>query len=299
VTVVDLFDYSVGQLPVHLDANATGGFDELHVWLAGQPLQVAVSTGGRIRSYPLDAVMAGRPAAQTGAAAVGPSTHGPVLSRDGDRLLVTTSEGVDRVRIVGGRLVQPRSIAYPGPAPLVQNYRPRLSQDGRTLYGPIAEDRALAPEQWARTINKLHTVDLGAETAQVRPLARGIVGRSAQSTPYALFPVIGGQQDTALFVSVDAGSPGFGSTVQRIPLAPLSSGPKPGVSSAGTERRSAAITTAGDRGFVSHGGDGLISVVDPSRASVRETVTVPTTLAGGGYLVVVERGRNLVDVMAR
>jgi hypothetical protein len=60
VTVVDLFDYSVGQLPVTLDRNAAGSFDELHVWLAGQPLQVVVSTGGRFRGYALQEVMAGR-----------------------------------------------------------------------------------------------------------------------------------------------------------------------------------------------------------------------------------------------
>jgi hypothetical protein len=50
---------------------------------------------------------------------------------------------------------------------------------------------------------------------------------------------------------------------------------------------------------VSHGGDGLISVVEPGRAAVRQTVRTPTPLRGGGYLVVVEPGRNLVDVMAR
>ena len=299
VTVVDLFDYSVGQLPVTLDRNAAGGFDELHVWLAGQPLQVVVSTGGRLRSYGLQEVMAGRSPAETSSAPAGPGTHGPVLSRDGDRLLVTTTEGVDRVRIVGDQLRDHRTIPYPGPGPLLQNYRPRLAQDGRTLYGPISRVEGLRPEQWAQTSNRLHTVDLTTETARTAPLPAGIVGRSAQSARHALFPVIGGQQDTAAFVDVDRSSPQFRSVVRSVRLQPLTKGPRPGTASAGTERRSAAITTRGDRGFVSHGGDGLISVVEPGRAAVRQTVRTPTPLRGGGYLVVVEPGRALVDVLAR
>jgi hypothetical protein len=119
------------------------------------------------------------------------------------------------VRILGDQLVDPKTIPDPGPLPLVQNYRPRLSQDGRTLYGPISQDQELRPEQWAQTQNRLHTLDLRSEAARTAPLLTGIVGRSAQSTPYALFPVIGARQDTAAFVGVDRSSPQFRSVVRR------------------------------------------------------------------------------------
>lgn len=299
VTVVDLSDFSVGQLPVSLDDNADGGYDELHVWLTGEPLQVAVTTGGRLRAYPLAAVMDGQTPSATSSVPVGPGTHGPVLSSDGDRLLVTTTEGVDRVRIDGGRLRDPSTLPYPTDPALVQNYRPRLSQDGDTLYGPIGKGQALPPERWAQAQNRLHAVDMATETTRITGLPKGIIGRSAQARQYALFPVISGPRDSALLLDTDRTSTRFGAVLQRIPLEKLSNGPETGISSVGTERRSAAITTSGDRGFVSHGGDGLISVLDTGRAVVSQTVRVPTPLRGGGYLVAVERGRALVDVMAR
>jgi YVTN family beta-propeller protein len=57
-------------------------------------------------------------------------------------------------------------------------------------------------------------------------------------------------------------------------------------------------TPDGRYAFVTHGGDGKVSVVDTERLSVQQ-VRVPTALRGGGYITAVQKGAEPVDLMAR
>jgi hypothetical protein len=84
-------------------------------------------------------------------------------------------------------------------------------------------------------------------------------------------------------------------------LEPLTRAPEPGESpfGAGQESRRATISPDGRWGFISHGGDGRISVIDTSDRRVARTLTVPTPLEKGGYLVAVQPGMPLADTIGR
>jgi YVTN family beta-propeller protein len=71
-----------------------------------------------------------------------------------------------------------------------------------------------------------------------------------------------------------------------------------GVPAAGREARFVAVTPDGRYAFVTHGGDGKISVIDTARLSVTQ-VSVPTALRGGGYITAVEKGAEPIDLVAR
>lgn len=139
----------------------------------------------------------------------------------------------------------------------------------------------------------------GIQRSRLTALADGILSRPALSRAYAAFALLSGDGDALLLVDADPASPTFGETVHDVALDPLAAGPVAGVSPAGTERRAAAITQEGDLAFVTGGGEGRIDVVTARRAAVTASITTPTPLTGGGYLVTVEPGAPLVDVVAR
>ncbi|MGY0063801.1 hypothetical protein ACWY4P_46275 [Streptomyces sp. LZ34] len=125
------------------------------------------------------------------------------------------------------------------------------------------------------------------------------MGRFALSKPYALFFAIHPDGDAAYLLDVNPASSTYRRIVGRVPLHPLPHGPQEGKPAAGTQRRSGAITPAGDLAFVSHGGDGLISVIDTRTRRVTKILKTPTPLAAGGYLTTVQPKTRLTDLIAR
>jgi YVTN family beta-propeller protein len=86
--------------------------------------------------------------------------------------------------------------------------------------------------------------------------------------------------------------------VGAVELEKLTGGPVGGEPAAGRESRFVAVTPDGRYAFVTHGGDGKITVVDTRTLSVGQVV-VPTALRGGGYATAVQSGQRVVDQKAR
>ena len=87
--------------------------------------------------------------------------------------------------------------------------------------------------------------------------------------------------------------------MSTISLDPLSNGPVVGASPWEAESRITAITPDSEIGFVSHGGDGLISVIDTEEGTVTAQIDVPTPLTGGGAMIAIQDDMTLVDTIAR
>ena len=94
------------------------------------------------------------------------------------------------------------------------------------------------------------------------PLATGVVGRGGVSETLAVYPNIAPDGDFAILVDADPDSATFRDVIARIALDRLTDGPVVGSPTAGRQSRHAAITPDGGLAFVTHGGDGLISVID-------------------------------------
>jgi len=301
VTLLDLKTLQVGQLQLDLKKNRTGAYEEVHPYLGGSPLTLYVTAGEEIRAFPVSDVMAGsaQPVAVT---PISQNPHGPVLSSELSRLYVTTADGVNVLDITGNQLQQPRTLGWEvGGVRTTQNFRPRLSYDGGYIYGAVTAITTppLTARDWAESAAYAQIVDLRAETRGLLRLARGIVGRFQLSESYAIFGNVHPDGDAALLLDIQPASPTFQQVVARIPLEKLTNGPVAGEAPAGKEARSVGITPDGAWAFVSHGGDGRISVIETATKRVSRTLELPTPLKGGGYLTAVQIGSRLVDPSAR
>ncbi|MDQ3396518.1 MAG: lactonase family protein, partial [Deinococcota bacterium] len=130
-------------------------------------------------------------------------------------------------------------------------------------------------------------------------LGPGLVFRFAISEPYALFFNIHPNGDFAHLLDIDPASTTFHEIVAKVALEPLTNAPQPDASPWEAESRRAALTPDGRWGFVSHGGDGLISVIDTERGEVTSMLEVPSSLSGGGYLIALQPDMRMVDTVGR
>lgn len=314
VTVVDLRDYSTHQISVPL-REVNGEFQEVQVYLAGEPEQLVVTVGNRFESYSLRSILRGAPARVTGTAPLRYLTHGPVVAPDGSTVYSTTEDGFDSARVrtqrewratgANDRLGRTRAINYTADptanAGLLQDYRPRLAYDSKTVFGAVSTTPApnADPAAWATVQNYLHTVDLAQTRSSVHPLAPGIISRSAISSRLAVYSQIGGSGDRLLLLNAQARQGRFGKVLARIALPRLSHGPQAGTPTTGTETRTVAVTQRGDLAYVSAGGDGTVSVADTRTRKVVRTLKTPSSLTGGGYLLTYTPGAEQVDLIGR
>jgi hypothetical protein len=301
VTLLDLQTMQVGQLQLELKKNRTGVYEEVHPYLAGSPLTLYVTAGEEIRAFNVADVMAGA-AQPVGSTPISPYPHGPVLSHALNRLYVTTSEGINVLDVDGNQLHQPRVIRWEaGGVRVTQNFRPRLSYDGGYIYGAVTAvtTPALTAQEWAKGEAFVHVADLQTETRGLIRLGRGVIGRFQLSEPLAIFSNVHPDGDAALLLDIQPSSPTFQQVVARIPLERLTNGPVADQPVAGKEGRSVAITPDGAWAFVSHGGDGRISVIETAAKRVAQTIELPSPLKGGGYMAAVQIGSRLVDPSAR
>lgn len=112
ITVVDLRTFAVHQIAVEPQPDASDAVPETQVYLAGRPLQLVYTTGGKFHTVPLQAILRDQRPTITSTAPVGPATHGPVISRNGDTVFSTTADGLDGASIRGASLSSPFGIAY-------------------------------------------------------------------------------------------------------------------------------------------------------------------------------------------
>lgn len=299
VTVVDLRTFAIHHIDVPLTANAAGEFSEVQVYLAGRPLQLVVTTGGRFTAYPMKKILQDRPAQVSSTAPLGPNNHGPVVSPDGDHVFSTTADGLDGVAIPNANLGSRRSVAYSANRNVVQNYRPRLAGDGRTVCGSVTEDTGLAASDWVDTRNDLSLIDTKKFTSALVRLPDGIASRVALSKRYAAVSTQHPDGDVLTLVDAAPGSAAYRRIVGTVALDAPTGGPVAGTPASGTQGHFVALNPSGRRAFVSNGGDGTITVVDTDHRRVIRTLDASSPLTGGGYLTVVKPGTALVDLIAR
>ncbi len=299
ISVVDLTTFDIHQIQVPVAPDATGNVAETQVYLAGRPLQLVYTTGGQFHTVPLADVLAGHEPKVTSTAPVGPSTHGPVVARNGNAVFSTTATGFDGARLGGATLTNPRTVPYSSTRTLVHNYRPRMASDERNVWGAVAENTGLTPEQWADTRNDVDIIDSVGFTSRLVRLPDGVISRLAISDTYAAVSTIHPDGDVLTLLDASAGSAGYGRIVGTVALSPSTGGPVAGSPTTGTEPHFVTLDPQGKQAFVTNGGDGKLTVVDTKTRQVTKTIDTPTPLTGGGYLTVVDKDAPVHDLIAR
>ncbi|MET0285471.1 MAG: hypothetical protein ABW352_13405 [Polyangiales bacterium] len=298
--ILKLDDFTLREFPITVPA-VNGASEEVHATVAGDPAHLFASVGGEIRVWPLADVLAGT-ATTAATIPINTGSHGIVVSHRTGVLYITTAAGTG---FDGAALQMPfaRTQLVPWDADGLstgRNARPRLSYDGRYIYGAIAQTVPEGAERWAERPVDLHAADLDTKTAKRTALTKGIVPKFQLSKSLALFANVdetGASQ--AILVDVVAGSPTFQQVVARVPLARLGNGPVVGQATSGKQALASAITPDGKWAFVSHGGDSKISVIDTTTRTVVRVLETPTSLANGGYLFAVQPGIDPVDTCTR
>ena len=296
-TVVDLEDFSATPFPITMNLE-----EELHPFIAGEPAHLFLGVGGAIQAFPLAAVLAGSASAPVANVAINAGSHGPVVSHASGRVYISAKAGTGFDGVNFGVVPFARVALIPWDVDgrsTGQNFRPRLSWDEQYIYGAVPRSLPEGAENWASREVDFHAADIGDASAKRAVLTTGIVSKFQLSRPYAFFANTTADGDFGILVDVDSGSPSFQKVVARIRIDALVNGPMPGVSAAGTQRRGSAITPDGRWAFVSHGGEGKISVINTETRRVVKEIETPTALAGGGYLVAIQPGNTPVDTCMR
>ncbi|GMU39955.1 MAG: hypothetical protein AMXMBFR23_08210 [Chloroflexota bacterium] len=291
ISVIDLA--TMQRADIEIDAAGLNG--EPHVALGGSPATVYAYIGGTLSSYFVADVMAGN-TTPANTLEIGGGAHSQVLARG--TLYTSLPERLDAVKVNGVRFGERSEIPWNvDDREGGRNGRMRLSYDGGYIYGAVAA--SVPAEEWANRVNDVHIADLATGEAKRFELAPGIVGRFSLSQPYALFYNIHPDGDAAYLLDVKPGSATFQEIVARIPLEALTDGPKAGESASGKNARGGTITPDGRWAFVSHGGDGRISIIDTATKAVVGSIETPTALRGGGYLASWTPGTPLMDAFGR
>lgn len=273
--------------------------EELTAWIGGDPSSVYVSIGGQIDSYLLSDLLAGD-ATPASSVPVELGSHGAVIDTVNDRFVLSTAAGFEVLSFTAGTVEHEELLPWDADGLQGgQNFRPRLAWDGIHILGVLTAEPD-APEAWADAGISSHITDLENDSVRRVPLGTGLVaGRWGISEPYALYAAYNGDGGNAFLFGVDESQPEFGTVVATIPLDLPTQAAMPGASNEGAEGYQTAISPDGTFGFVVHGGDGIISVIDTASRSVAGQIEVPSAMTGSGYVTVVEPGLAPVDLFAR
>ncbi|GEA87474.1 hypothetical protein [Cellulomonas cellasea] len=293
LTVVDLATFEAeGSVPV-----AT---EEPGIALVGDALlHRDGAEAGRLEAFALADVLDGSAEPVTGTD-VGAYGHGEAVV-DG-HLLLATDAGLERFHVDGGELSAEDAIAWgTGDQAWGRGYYLRvLGADDPHVWSYVRDQSSASWGEWR---NDLFVVPPGQDEAQRRPLGNGLAFRFSVADDRVLFARMHPDGYVAHVVDADPASPTFLETLHAVPLPTPSRAPareddleevweSPG-------RPITAITAAGDTGYVSRGGDGIVDVLDTRAGTVEGTITVPTSLDGGGYLIVTRPGAAPVDTLGR
>lgn len=304
LSIVDLDTYKGKQIKVSTKGPADA---EVGVVAGGEPAMVILHLAEQAETYPLAALLdaktklaslLSKQVEPSSTLAIGPGGHANSFSPPAGAWLGATLRGMETARLTGKELGNAALAAWDVDGRKGgRNARQRLTADGMHAFGTL--NAAVPPEKWAETEVDLHWVDLKSGAAKRLPLARGLVGRGGVSSRYAVYANVHPDGDFANLIDVDPASPAFRTVAARVPLDRLSKGPVAGQSPAGTQSRHSTISPDGRWAFVSHGGDGTISVIDTEKRQVIQKITTPTPLSGGGYLSAITPGSKLFELSAR
>lgn len=189
---------------------------------------------------------------------------------------------------------------------LSKGNRVRVMADGAHIMTPLNVD--LTPgiaTDWKDVRLDAHVTDLVTKTARRINVGMGATSRDFPvSQTYAVEPIIRpkvpGGKDQLKIIDVRPNSPTYLQIVRTVNLDQMTNGPVDGVAPdyPTYERRFAAITPDGRYAFVTRGGDGKVDMVDTSTGAVT-TVTVPSSLTGGGHITAFQVGRIPWDLSGR
>lgn len=302
VTLVDL--QNGGQWTVSLQTNevvlaTTGksGTEEMHTFLAGDPLRLVVSSGGKLDAYLVSDITSGNPApTRHSSTALGAYPHGPLMGKDGDAIGSTLNSGVETLRLTRDGFGSPVSAGYP--AGVGQSYRPRMAPDGTTFVGAQA-GRVEKGTAWNLTPAYLMSGPMTQGSISSVKVGEGIATRAAVSSRFASLVLTKAGGDDLILLDRNPQTRIYDGGKTEIPLEPLSAGPKAGQDSKTAETRFIAATKDGEMIFVSRGGEGAVTQVSTSESKARRTITFPTKLAAGGYLAVINPAEAPFDLGGR
>jgi hypothetical protein len=293
LTVVTLADGSSKAVPIQ-----TG---EPGVAVGGDPLLVfhRNDTPPKFEALSLEALRGGE-AGVLFEAAIGEGPHGEVIAHARNKVVSAAADGI---------YVLPFTQAAFGAATRVpydvdgltggRAFYARLSGDGRYLYSYLRDDGA-GTAKWSAFRNDIYIVDLDTNRARRIPVGNGLVYRLGACEHLAAFAQYSPDGDALHLLDARQGSPTFQTLTAKIPLAPLSKAPAADGDVWSSEAfRITTLSSDCARAYVTHGGDGKVSVIDTTQQRVVDTLTTPTSLAYGGYLVSVRVGQPVFDTIGR
>ncbi|MBF4594788.1 hypothetical protein ITJ58_13575 [Curtobacterium flaccumfaciens] len=303
VTVIDLRRKTertarIDTSAVQLATTGKRGTEEVETFLVGSPLRLVVTAGGRLDAYSVSAIMRGathpRPVATT---PLGAYPHGPIVNATGTVIGSDLAAGVQTVRVTRTGFTGSRSVAYPKPS--VQSYRPRMAPDGTTVVGTQAGSTA-AGTPWNAVPAYLTTSSTSSSGISSVELGTGSFTRVAVTARFAAVALTSGTGDSLVLVRKQADGVYSGPTTS-VALTPLRKGPVAGQPATGASVRFTAATDDGRSVFVTRGDEGKITQIDTTgtKPSVLRTITLPTALAGGGYLTTVDSTVAPYDLSGR
>lgn len=294
-TLVRLDDYSSKIVSI-----TTG---EPGVLLGGEPVHLYHRNDSPpvLESYLMSALFTGT-VEVVDTQAISEFPHGEAIVHAANKILAAADDGINVVPATNGTFGEPVVIPYAvGDRSGGRAFYARLSADSRFLYSYLRNSGPNFDWAWRDWENDAFIVDVELDEAQRLEIGNGLVYRMADSRQYALFVQYHPDGDFAHLLDTDSDSPTFHTFIAKIPLEAMTSTPT-GVDAdpwSSTAFRIAGMLPSGELGFVTHGGDGKISIIDTARREVSAIISLPTSLDYGGYLLGVEPGTAWSDTVGR
>ncbi|HEX5661355.1 MAG TPA: hypothetical protein VFX59_29400 [Polyangiales bacterium] len=293
LTVVSLQDGTSKSAPV-----MTG---EPGVAVGGDPLLVFHRNDAppEFEAFSLDELRTGQATARF-RVSIGEGPHGEVIAHSRNKIVSAAADGIYVVPYTATGFGSAVRVPYEvdglsgGRA-----FYARLSGDGRYLYSYLRDDQ-LGEVPWSQWRNDIYIVDLESDTARRIPVGNGLVYRLGACKDLAAFTQYAPAGDLLYLLDARQGSATFQTVIAKVPLEGLSKAPAAdGDVWASEAFRITALSSDCRHAYVTHGGDGKVSVIDTAQQRVVRTITTPTALAYGGYLVSVQTDQPLFDTIGR
>lgn len=302
VTVIDRVSATARTVSVPVSSVTTSGepgTEEMEVFLVGSPLRLVVTAGGHLDAYRLSDILAGdrRPTAFA-RAPLAAYPHGPIANDAGTVIGSDLAVGVQTVRVTASGFGAARFALYPVAA--LQSYRPLMAPDGVTSVGTQA-GRTPDGTTWDRVPAYLTTASTTTGAIASVRVGTGSFTRAVATRSYAAAALTTTGGDRLVLVERDPRTGAYSGEIHGVSLARLAADPTPGQGTTAATNRFVAASPDGHDLFVSRGGEGLVTqlAVVGDTTTRRRDIPVPTALADGGYLTVVDPGVRPYDLAGR
>jgi hypothetical protein len=230
---------------------------------------------------------------------LGTGPHGEAIAHAAGKLFSAADEGFYVMDASGSSLSEPRIVPYAASGREGgRAYYSRMGSNQKFIYTYLRNN---GDQPWRDWQNDAYILDVNTETATRIEIGDGLVYRLAESSRYAIYAQYHPDGDFAHFLDTDPTSETFHTLVGRVPLPAMSKTPTGEDASPWESEafRLTGILPSGDYAFVTHGGDGEISVIDTSSMTIVGTIETPTPLDFGGYLLGMEEGAHASDTLGR